>query len=104
MSHLPAGYDTIVGERGVKLSGGEKQRIALTRVVLRNPEVFLLDEATAPQDALTEAAIMEAVLAAASNKTIIAVAHRLSTVQVADRIVVIEHGRIRCIGAAIRAV
>lgn len=94
VSHLPAGYDTIVGERGVKLSGGEKQRIALTRVVLRNPKVLLLDEATAAQDALTEAAIMEAVLATALNKTIIAVAHRLSTVQSADRIVVIEHGRI----------
>ena len=88
------GYETIVGSRGVKLSGGEKQRIALARVLLRDPKMLLLDEATSALDAQTEAAITQALLQMCAMKNRIVVAHRLATVQGANHIIVIKEGRI----------
>ncbi|MGB5106964.1 MAG: ABC transporter ATP-binding protein [Candidatus Zixiibacteriota bacterium] len=91
---LPSGYDTIVGERGVTLSGGEKQRICLARAVLKDPSVLILDEATSALDSISEQLIQQALEKILVNKTAIIVAHRLSTVQRADRIVTIKNGEI----------
>jgi ATP-binding cassette subfamily B protein len=91
---LPDGYDTVVGERGYRFSGGEKQRIAIARTVLRNPPVLILDEATSALDNETERAVQEALDALAAERTTIAIAHRLSTVREADQIVVLEAGKI----------
>ncbi len=91
---LPAGYDTVVGERGQRLSGGQCQRIALARAILKDPPVLVLDEATAAVDNETEAAIQRSLERITSDRTTLVIAHRLSTVRHADRIVVIEHGRI----------
>jgi ATP-binding cassette subfamily B protein len=88
------GYDTVVGERGYRLSGGEKQRIAIARVLLKDPPVLLLDEATSALDTVSERIVQEALDAAARGRTTIAVAHRLSTVAGADVIHVVEGGRI----------
>jgi ATP-binding cassette, subfamily B, bacterial len=94
ISSLPDGYDTIVGERGYRFSGGEKQRMAIARTVLRNPPVLVLDEATSSLDTQTEAAVQAELERLAEGRTTITIAHRLSTVRDADQIIVLDHGRI----------
>jgi ATP-binding cassette subfamily B protein len=94
ISSLPDGYDTIVGERGYRLSGGEKQRLALARVFLKNPAIVILDEATAHLDSETELLVQQALAAALAGRTSIVIAHRLSTIQAADQILVIDGGGI----------
>ncbi|MBW8486681.1 ABC transporter ATP-binding protein/permease [Actinomadura sp. PM05-2] len=91
---LPDGYDTMVGERGYRFSGGEKQRLALARTILRDPPVLVLDEATSALDTRTERAVQEAVDALSAGRTTITIAHRLSTVRDADQIVVLDRGRV----------
>ncbi len=91
---LPDGYDTAVGERGLKLSGGEKQRVGIARTLLKNPPILLLDEATSALDTQTERDIQDSLRAMGQGRTVITIAHRLSTVVDADRIVVLEEGRI----------
>lgn len=91
---LPDGYDTVVGERGHRFSGGEKQRLALARTILRDPPVLVLDEATSALDTRTEAAVQDAIDALSANRTTLTIAHRLSTVRDADRIVVLDSGRL----------
>jgi ATP-binding cassette subfamily B protein len=91
---LPDGYDTMVGSRGHRFSGGEKQRIAIARTLLRNPRVLVLDEATSALDNETERAVQQAFDALAQGRTTITIAHRLSTVRDADQIAVLDHGRI----------
>jgi ATP-binding cassette subfamily B protein len=92
--NLPDGYDTTVGSRGHRFSGGEKQRIAIARTLLRNPRVLVLDEATSALDTETERAVQQAFDALAVGRTTITIAHRLSTVRDADQIAVVDHGRI----------
>ncbi|MFF8995671.1 ABC transporter ATP-binding protein [Streptomyces sp. NPDC014983] len=91
---LPDGYDTVVGERGHRFSGGEKQRLAIARTILRDPPVLILDEATSALDTRTEAAVQEAIDALSANRTTITIAHRLSTVRGADQIVVLDSGHV----------
>ncbi|MER5732106.1 ABC transporter ATP-binding protein [Streptomyces sp. NPDC002138] len=95
ISSLPDGLDTMVGDRGYRLSGGEKQRIALARLLLKAPPVVVLDEATAHLDSESEAAIQEALKSALAGRTSLVIAHRLSTIREADQILVVEAGRIR---------
>jgi ATP-binding cassette subfamily B protein len=94
IASLPEGYDTVVGERGYRFSGGEKQRMAIARTVLRNPPVLILDEATSSLDTQTEAAVQAELERLAEGRTTITIAHRLSTVRDADQIVVLDEGRI----------
>jgi ATP-binding cassette subfamily B protein len=91
---LPDGYDTVVGERGYRFSGGEKQRLAIARTILRDPPVLILDEATSALDTRTELAVQDAIDSLSAGRTTITIAHRLSTVRDADQIVVLDHGRI----------
>ena len=94
VSGLPKGYETMVGERGLKLSGGEKQRVAIARTLLKDPAILILDEATSALDSVTERDIQTALDNAAKDRTTLVIAHRLSTIVNADRIIVMEDGSI----------
>ncbi len=94
IKHLPDGYDTQVGERGLKLSGGEKQRVAIARTLLKKPVMLIFDEATSALDSKTERAFQEELLSLAKNRTTLIIAHRLSTIVHADQVLVMDHGQI----------
>ncbi|MGI8875014.1 MAG: ATP-binding cassette domain-containing protein, partial [Egibacteraceae bacterium] len=94
IADLPQGYDTLVGERGYRLSGGEKQRLAIARVLLKDPAIVVLDEATAHLDSESEAAVQQALATALAGRTSLVIAHRLSTIVGADQILVVDEGRI----------
>ena len=94
IARLPEGYDTLVGERGYRLSGGEKQRLAIARMLLKDPAIVILDEATSQLDSENEAAIQRALAEALAGRTSIVIAHRLSTITTADQILVVDDGRI----------
>lgn len=94
ISKLPKGYDTVVGERGYRLSGGEKQRVAIARVILKNPRILVLDEATSSLDSESEALIQDALKPLMQNRTSVVIAHRLSTILAADLILVVNDGQI----------
>ena len=96
---MPAGYDTVIGERGLRLSGGERQRIAIARAILKNAPILILDEATSALDSESEALVQSALQNLMAGRTVVVIAHRLSTVRRADRIVVLEGGTITDIGA-----
>jgi subfamily B ATP-binding cassette protein MsbA len=99
ISKLPAGYETIIGEKGVRLSGGERQRIAIARALLKNAPILILDEATSALDSESEALVQSALQNLMSGRTVVVIAHRLSTVRRADRIVVIENGAVADVGS-----
>jgi ATP-binding cassette subfamily B protein len=94
IARLPEGWDTAVGERGLKLSGGEKQRVSIARTLLKHPPVLVFDEATSALDSHTEKSIQAELSEIARDHTTLAIAHRLSTIVDADEILVLEHGRI----------
>ena len=94
IARLPKGYDTLVGERGLKLSGGEKQRVAIARMVLKDPPILVFDEATSALDSGTERLIQAALRRLSAGRTTLIIAHRLSTVVEADQILVLEAGRV----------
>lgn len=95
ITQLPDGYDTVVGERGLKLSGGEKQRVAIARVILKNPRILVFDEATSSLDSHSEQIILASLAAVAKQRTTLVIAHRLSTIADADIILVLENGRVK---------
>jgi subfamily B ATP-binding cassette protein MsbA len=99
ISALPNGYDTVIGERGARVSGGEKQRISIARSLLKNPPILILDEATSALDTASEQMVQKALDSLLAGRTVLMIAHRLSTVRKADRIVVLEHGRVLESGA-----
>jgi len=94
VEHLPQGLDTVVGDRGHRMSGGEKQRIAIARLLLKNPAVVVLDEATAHLDSTSEAAVQDALGVALEGRTSIVIAHRLATIRAADQIIVVDNGKV----------
>ena len=94
IASLPDGYDTTVGERGLKLSGGEKQRVGIARTLLKNPPILLLDEATSALDSETEASIQTELQAMGQGRTVVSIAHRLSTIVDADEIIVLQDGQV----------
>jgi ATP-binding cassette subfamily B protein len=94
IADLPDGYDTVVGNRGYRLSGGEKQRVAIARVILKDPRILVLDEATSSLDSQSEALIQQALVRIMEGRTSLVIAHRLSTILAADEILVMEHGRL----------
>ncbi len=94
IASLPKGYETVVGERGLKLSGGEKQRVAIARAILKNPKILVFDEATSSLDSHSEQSILESLRSAAQNHTTLVIAHRLSTIVDADQILVMRQGEI----------
>jgi ATP-binding cassette, subfamily B, bacterial MsbA len=99
ISEMPAGYDTVIGERGLRLSGGERQRIAIARALLKNAPILILDEATSALDTESESLVQSALQNLMSGRTVIVIAHRLSTVRRADRIAVLENGTVSDVGA-----
>jgi ATP-binding cassette subfamily B protein len=95
IEQLPDGYQTVVGERGLKLSGGEKQRVAIARVILKNPKILVFDEATSSLDSHSEQIILSSLATVAQQRTTLVIAHRLSTIADADNILVLENGRVK---------
>jgi subfamily B ATP-binding cassette protein MsbA len=98
IERMPQGYDTIIGERGVKMSGGQRQRLAIARALLKYAPILILDEATSHLDTESEILVQRALQILMSNRTVIVIAHRLSTIRRADKIVVLDKGRITEIG------
>ena len=94
IEQMPDGYDTLVGERGYRLSGGEKQRVAIARVILKDPKVLILDEATSHLDSRSESLIQDAMERVMKGRTSLVIAHRLSTIIGADKILVMDQGRL----------